>query len=330
MTPLQFEQLHEAEWLELEELLNRLRGSRSKRASLPGNRLSQLYRRACEQLAMAHERAYPAYQIDRLQQLTANAHQVIYQQHELGVQRLIQLFTVDFPCAVRAHSTYVWVATLVLVLPTLIMGLLVYFKPELILSVVSADQAANFSHMYSDSAETIGRVRAADGDWAMFGFYIKNNIGISFQCFASGLFAGVGSLFFLAFNGVFGGAIAGYLTHLGLSRTFYSFIVTHSAFELTAIILSGAAGLHIGHALLSPKNQSRTQALVQASRESIVIVYGVIAMLIIAAAIEAFWSSARWMPLSMKYSVAGVCWAAVIAYLTLQGRGHSHARSYES
>ncbi len=43
-------------------------------------------------------------------------------------------------------------------------------------------------------------------------------------------------------------------------------------------------------------------------------------MLIIAAAIEAFWSSARWLPLPLKYSVAGVCWIAVIAYLTLQGR----------
>ena len=328
MTPLQFEQLHEAEWLELEAMLKQLRGARSKRKALDGNRLTQLYRRACEQLAMARARAFPVYQIDRLQQLTANAHQAIYQQHELGLQRFIKLFSVDFPCAVRAHSTYVWIATLVFMVPTLVMGILVYLKPDLILSVVSAEQAASYAQMYSESAESIGRTRGADGDWTMVGFYIKNNIGISFQCFASGLFAGVGSLFFLAFNGVFGGAIGGYLTHLGLSSTFYSFIVTHSAFELTAIVLSGAAGLRIGHALLSPKNQTRTQALVQAARESIVIVYGVVAMLTIAAAIEAFWSSQRWIPLPMKYSVAGVCWAAVLAYLTLQGRGRSNAHSY--
>ena len=205
------------------------------------------------------------------------------------------------------------------------MGILVYFKPELILSVVSAEQAAEYARMYSDSAAVIGRARDAGDDWMMFGFYIKNNIGISFQCFASGLFAGVGSLFFLGFNGVFGGAIGGYLTQLGLSSTFYSFVVTHSAFELTAIVLSGAAGLRLGHALLSPKNQTRVQALVNAARDSIVIVYGVVAMLIIAAAIEAFWSSQRWIPLPMKYGVAGVCWIAVMAYLALQGRGRDHA-----
>ena len=55
----------------------------------------------------------------------------------------------------------------------------------------------------------------------MFGFYIRNNIGVAFQCFAGGLFAGVGSLFFLAYNGAFGGALAGYLTERGLSSTFY-------------------------------------------------------------------------------------------------------------
>jgi uncharacterized membrane protein SpoIIM required for sporulation len=174
--------------------------------------------------------------------------------------------------------------------------------------------------MYSNSATALGRTRTADTDWQMFGFYIANNIGVAFQCFASGLFAGLGSLFFLAFNGAYGGAIAGYLTHKGLSDTFYSFVVTHSAFELTAIVLSGAAGLRLGHALLAPGRYTRLQSLVQAAKGCAVIIYGVVVFLLIAAAIEAFWSSARWIPLFMKYSVAALVWAAVLSYLTLQGR----------
>ena len=127
-----------------------------------------------------------------------------------------------------------------------------YWRPELILSVVSSETASSFEDMSSSSAESIGRTRTASTDWMMFGYYIRNNISISFQCFAGGLFAGVGSLFFLAYNGAFSGALAGYLTARGLSSTFYPFISTHSAFELTAIVLSGAAGLRIGHALLAP------------------------------------------------------------------------------
>ena len=43
-------------------------------------------------------------------------------------------------------------------------------------------------------------------------------------------------------------------------------------------------------------------------------------MLIVAAAVEAFWSSAAWVPNDVKYGVAAVCWLAVFAYLALQGR----------
>jgi uncharacterized membrane protein SpoIIM required for sporulation len=116
------------------------------------------------------------------------------------------------------------------------------------------------------------------------------------------------------------GAVAGYLTERGLGPTFYSFVVTHGAFELTAIVLSGAAGLRLGHALLAPGRRTRLQSLVSAARQAVVLVYGFTAMLIVAAAVEAFWSSASWLPPTAKYGVAAACWVAVLAYMFLQGR----------
>jgi uncharacterized membrane protein SpoIIM required for sporulation len=325
MSPLQFETEYQAEWNELQAMLSRLQGnasvkSKDKSAPLSGDRLAKLYRRACEHLALARARAYPAHIVERLDHITADAHQVIYSRREYGVARVVKLVTQDFPCSVRAHARYVCLATAVFILPLLVMGWLVYAQPELILSVVDPQTAANFEDMYSPNAEALGRRRDANTDMAMFGFYIRNNVGVAFQCFASGLLAGIGSLFFLAFNGVQAGAIAGYLTERGLGSTFYSFVVTHAAFELTAIVLAGAAGLRIGHSILAPGRKTRTQSLVAAARESIVIVYGCAGMLLIAAAIEAFWSSARWIPLLVKYSVAAICWLAVLAYFAWQGR----------
>lgn len=324
MTPLQFETVYEAEWAELETLLDRVLGRTRAQAGsgkdVSGARVAALYRRACEQLALARARSYPAYLVDRLERLTADGHQVVYQSHEFGVARVKQMLAVDFPCAVREQARYVATAALLFALPTILVALVVYRHPELILSVVSADTAASFEEMYSPAADSIGRVREATTDWIMFGFYIRHNVGVAFQCFAGGLFAGLGSLFFLAYNGAFSGAIAGYLTERGLAPTFYSFIATHSAFELTAIVLSGAAGLRIGHALLAPGRLTRRQALVQATQESAIILYGVTAMLIVAAGIEAFWSSARWLAPAIKYTVAAMCWIAVLAYFTLQGR----------
>lgn len=324
MTPLTFENLYRAEWEELESQLLLIRNGRERQRNgvdpIRGERVAELYRRACEHLALARARNYPRYLLDRLDRITSEAHQVIYRRRDFGLVRVKRFFLLDFPRAVRAQSGYVWAAAALLYLPMLLVGWLVYERPDLILSVTSAEQAAQFEQMYSDSAESIGSVRGADADWFMFGYYIWNNIGIAFQCFAAGIFLGIGSMLALLFNGVFFGAVAGYLTERGLSGTFYSFVVTHGAFELTGIVLAGATGMRLGFSLISPGRLSRVQSLTQAARETIVIIYGFVALLLIAAAIEAFWSSARWLPLPLKYSVAAVCWIAVLSYLTFQGR----------
>jgi uncharacterized membrane protein SpoIIM required for sporulation len=323
MTPLRFEELYQAEWAELDRFLDKQAGRITigvDQAPVSAARAAALYRRACEHLALARARSYPAYIVTRLERLTAEAHQRIYQQRELGVARLMRMAAVDFPRTVRAHKWYVAVAAALFLLPTLVLGFLVYFRPEIILSVVSADTAAEFEEMYSPTASSIGRTREAATDWMMFGYYIRNNIGVAFQCFAGGLFAGLGTVFFLAYNGAFSGALAGYLTERGLSSTFYSFIATHSAFELTAIVIAGTAGLRIGHAILAPGNRRRRVALVDAARDTAVLLYGVTAMLVVAAALEAFWSSAAWLNPLVKYSAAAVCWVGVIGYFLVPGR----------
>ena len=324
MTPLHFENLYEKEWVELANALAPILDGHRRRSlqsdPIRGERVAELYRRACEHLALARARNYPRYLLDRLDKLTSDAHQVIYYRRDYGLSRIRDAFARDFPRAVRAHAGYVWTSTLLLVVPMLLVGFLVYERPDLVLSVMSSEDAMEYEAMYSSAAESIGSLRGADEDWLMFGVYIYNNISIAFKCFAAGLFFGIGSMFYLVFNGVFMGAVAGYLTERGLGETFYSFVVTHGAFELTAIFLAGAVGLRIGHALVVPGRYTRLQSLTRAARESMIIIYGCVAMLLIAAAIEAFWSSARWLPLSLKYSVAGVCWLAVLSYFFFQGR----------
>ncbi|MBC7917138.1 MAG: stage II sporulation protein M [Rhodoferax sp.] len=319
MTPLQFETANIALWIELDALLV----ESAKGKTFDGARLATLYRAGCEQLALAQSRAYPIHITQRLESLVQNAHQCIYQQHDYGVQRLRQLALIDFPAMVRQHRVYVAAATLLFALPMLVVGWATWRDPGFILHLLDAQRAREYDAMYSGHEGTLGRLRNADTDWQMFGFYIMNNIGIGFQCFAAGIFAGLGSAFFLVFNGLHTGAVAGYLIAGGNSENFLSFVVTHSAFELTAIVLAGAAGLRLGHALIAPGRLSRMAALKLAATQAVVLVYGVTAMLLVAAALEAFWSSARWVTPQVKYAVGACCWAFVLAYLGWQGRAKS-------
>jgi uncharacterized membrane protein SpoIIM required for sporulation len=319
MTPLQFEAEHGAVWQELEAALGAAPKPRRGKAPADRARIAALYRAACEHLAIAESRSYPVWLIERLAALTARGHQLIYRQADFGFAALRRLFLVDFPAAVRAHRLHVLVALAVFAGPLVVVGFLTYVDPGLVLSLHDATIVDQYEQMYGDDDGPIGR-RGADSDWAMFGFYVRNNVGIAFQCFAGGLFFGIGSLFFLALNGVLAGSVAGYVSWRGFGENFYSFVITHGAFELTGIVLAGAAGLVLGHALLVPGRRSRLAALEQAARRAIVIVYGTTAMFVIAAALEAFWSSARWVPVPVKLGIGAACWVAVIAYFMFQGR----------
>ena len=240
MTPLEFETANEPRWRQLEQAVE-----------LPERQLNpelflSLYRTCCEHLALAQARGFADHVIERLSIVTARAHQIVYRQSEFGLTRTSRALLQQFPAMVRAHRGYVAVAALILMVPALALGIATYNRPELILSLVDSSTAAQFEHMYSPLNPAIGRMRDAGSDWMMFGFYIMNNIGIAFQCYVTGILFGVGSVYFLAFNGAFAGAIAGFIAARGYGGTFFPFIATHSAFEVTAIVLCGAAGLRIG------------------------------------------------------------------------------------
>jgi uncharacterized membrane protein SpoIIM required for sporulation len=314
VTPLEFEESNESRWREFEGFLGK-----SDR-DLDSERFLALYRSCCEQLALAQARGFPAHVIERLSIMAAQGHQILYRQSEFGWARVGRLLLQEFPDRVRLHWRYALAAALIFLVPTVGVGWAVYRRPELILSVVDSQTAESFQRMYAPTANAIGSMRNADGDWQMFGFYIMNNIGIAFQCYVTGIVFGVGSLFFLAYNGAFGGAVGGYVASLGFGGTFFPFIATHSAFELTAIVLCGAAGLRLGHAVLLPGRLSRLVALQIAARETSVIIFGAAAMLVIAAVIEAFWSSAAWVAPNAKYLFAAACWSLVALFFLRRSR----------
>jgi uncharacterized membrane protein SpoIIM required for sporulation len=308
MTALEFQTAHEALWAELEQAI------RLPERKLDPQRFLALYRTCCEHLALAEARGFPSAIIERLSIVTARAHQIVYRQSDFGIARIARVLLNSFPSMVRAHRGYVALAALLLMGPAIGLGLAVYHQPDLILSIVDGGTAAKFEKMYDPSNAVLGRLRDAGSNWMMFGFYIMNNIGIAFQCYATGILLGVGSVYFIAMNGAFGGAIAGYVASAGFGGTFFSFIATHSAFELTAIVLCGAAGLRIGRAVLLPGRLPRAAALQLAAKDTSIIVFGSAVMLVIAAAIEAFWSSAAWVTPTAKYSGAAACWILVALF----------------
>ena len=259
--------------------------------------------------------------LDRLNALALRGHRVLYTRQTEFWQSFVRFVAYGFPRRVRAEWRTVGLATLCFLIPALVVFFTVLIRPDLIYSVLSWAQVNDFEAMYDPAAKHIGSNRDASSDVEMFGFYVANNIGIAFRCFAWGLFLGFGSAFVLAFNGLLLGAVSAHMLHVGFESTFFSFVIAHGALELTAIVLSGAAGMRLGYAVLAPGTLSRLESLRLAALEAVELVYGILLMLLLASVIEAFWSSKGTVPVELKLAVGGVLWALVLAYFLWAGRG---------
>jgi len=282
-----------------------------------------LYREVCQHLSLAQSRRYSPYLLDRLSFLIDQAHQVFYRQsHVYGdstLGALITFFSQTFPQTVRSESKWLWFSSTVFYLPLILMIVIIQIWPEFVYSIMAPDTVLGMEAMYDPQAEHIGRERGSDSDSKMFGFYIFNNTGIGFRTFATGLLFGVGSIFTLLFNGLYIGAIAGHLTQIGYGSTFWPFVSGHSAMELTAIALSGAAGLKLGFSILIPGRKSRYQSMLDAARISVKIMAGAALMFFMAAFIEAFWSSSQNIGANVKYTMGIGMWLLVFLYFTFVG-----------
>jgi uncharacterized membrane protein SpoIIM required for sporulation len=119
------------------------------------------------------------------------------------------------------------------------------------------------------------------------------------------------------------GAVAGYLTQAGFGQTFWSFVAGHSALELLAIALSGAAGFKLALAIIAPGNASRKAALVAAARPAVRIMYGAAVMFLAAAFVEAFWSPLTGIPFGLKIAVGIGFWVVLLGYFLFAGRNRA-------
>lgn len=315
-----FESRHQLQWQAFANHLQQLEQGKATASELAD--FPQQYRRLCQHLALAQERGYSSYLVDPLQQLALRGHQQLYRHRSQLTANVLGFVLADFPRLVREQWRFVLIASLLFFGSLVGIALLVYLFPDLIYSIVSPQQVAEMQGMYDPDASRLGRTaeRASSENWMMFGYYVMHNIGIAFQTFAAGLLFGLGSVFFLIFNGLVIGAVSGHLTEIGYGQTFWSFVIGHGAFELTAIALAGAAGLQLGWALIAPGQLTRGESLRLAARKSVQMLCGVMIFLLIAAFIEAYWSSTTLIAPWVKYLVGAALWMLVTAYLGLAGR----------
>jgi uncharacterized membrane protein SpoIIM required for sporulation len=280
------------DWKDLEDLIRTIQNTRAKKLRPEvALRFARLYRTVCGDLALARAWRFPEPTVRYLHQLVGEAHNALYRSRSFDLSSWGRRLFVDVPLRMLRDPA-------VLIATVLFWGLFfgsmaaAIILPDFAAQTVGESALSDMENMYSQDMSL-----QAGGDFVgsrtmMAGFYVYNNAGIGLQCFASGIFFGIGSLFTLSFNAVFLGAIFGHMATTPHSANFLTFVTAHGPFELTAVSLSAGAGLRLGWGLVDTGGLARWESLRRQAGRSLEIAAASTVLFLLAAWIEAYVSPA--------------------------------------
>jgi uncharacterized membrane protein SpoIIM required for sporulation len=310
----------EASWRELDQLIDRMSQAHFRRVA-PRDviRLGQLYRGVCSDLMLAESYDLPRDTVAYLHALVGRAHNALYRAGGFQFRELGRVLFDSAPRRLRSDPA-LRLAGAVFAASFLLCGLMAASHPDFAREVVGTSFLEQIDHMYSQPIDSLRDQGAARNDTAMAGFYIQHNTSIGLQCFAWGIVFGLGSLYQLLSNGIILGTLFGHMAVSPHAHNFFTFVTAHSSFELTAIVVAGAAGLRMGWGLIETQGQTRLVSLRREATAALPALGASVVLFVLAAFVEGFISASP-LPYWAKASVAVMSAVLILAYLTLGGRG---------
>ncbi|MCP4151797.1 MAG: stage II sporulation protein M [bacterium] len=272
------------QWMELRKILLTIRkSSHRKLTERDIEDFPRLYRMACADLAQARTLRLSPDVLEYLNNIVGQAHNYLYSFQPVRRSMIKGFFTHLVPSSVTQNISYVLLSALFFFLPYLLTFLLCQADPDNASLLVPEQLLTQMEESYKSELFT---GRGVGMSAFALSFYIQHNITIAFLSFACGIFAGLGTIYFLVYNGMVLGAISGYITALGYGDNFSSFVTAHSVLELSGLVVAGAAGLLLGFSIIKGSAFSRKKQLAMERDNIFYLISAACLMLACAAAIE--------------------------------------------
>ena len=262
--------------------------SLSKQKNNDPDEISELFTEITEDLSYART-FYPRRSVRvYLNHIAQGVFSSLYKQQKqpISFAKFIQFWTTTIPLAVYRSRKNMLMA-------------LLFFVSAILLGAISQHFDESFAEIVLGSGyveSTEARIEAGDpmgiygesSESSMVFRITINNIRVSFFAFVLGIFFSFGSYIILLKNGIMVGAFQWWFYSKGLLLTSFMAIWIHGAFEISAIVIAGAAGITLGNGLLFPKSHSRLQSLIFSAKQGFIILMSLVPVFIIAGTLESF------------------------------------------
>ena len=319
----------EADWKRLEEIVTRVEKGRLRKLSDEDVlALPVLYRTVASSLSIARETSLDAATLAYLEGLVQRAWFVVYGAKTTLWTWLRQFLGGGLSAAVRAIWIDLLIALTVMVAGTAVGWLLVSSDTSWYHTLVPSQ----FADVRQPGATPKELYRTLFGNADQSGMSVfaaslfSNNAQVAILAFALGFAFGLPSLLLLVQNTAVLGAMLWLFAEAGLLIDFIGWLSVHGTTELFAILLAGAAGLHIGRSMAFPGELPLMQATAEAGRRAALVMTGVVLMMVIAALLEGY---ARQLidHTSGRFIVGGFMLTFWIAYFFAFGRKANRAKA---
>jgi uncharacterized membrane protein SpoIIM required for sporulation len=275
--------------------------------------LGLLYRQTATDLSAVRGDTSSVQQARYLNQLLGRAHNALYSGQKKTMGGAVHFFRDEYPHIFRRFLPYTLTATAIFAVGALAGLFITLSNPDFMREFLGPSMISTIEQhkMWTDSIVSVKPQESS--------FIMSNNLTVSFMTFASGITAGIGTVYLLFFNGVMLGVIGVACGLNQMSIPLWSFVAPHGVLELPAIFIAGGAGLRVAQALLFPGPLSRRDSLAVGGTEAVQLLVGVIPMLIVAGTIEGFFSPSS-VPVSLKFSLAAAIFSMFVLYLVRGAR----------
>jgi uncharacterized membrane protein SpoIIM required for sporulation len=270
--------------------------------------LALLYRQAAADLSvLRHDptaRTYAAH----VNQLMARAHHIIYSGRKTNLLTLFRFLRDEYPVIFQRQIGYVLASLLVSLAWGLLGAALTSARPEFMRHFVGPEMIATMERheMWTKSVVSVAPMATSA--------IMTNNLSVSFVTFAGGIVFGLGTFFYLFVNGMMLGVIGAACHQYGMSVALWSFVAPHGSLELPSILIAGAAGFRLGHAMLFPGNLRWRDSVAQGGIEAARLISGIVPLLVVAGCLEGFFSPSQ-APVWLKFTVGGLLFTLLNLWL---------------
>ncbi len=279
MREIAFIKQNKEKWLEFENV-------RSNNEKKSPDEIADLHIKIMNDLAYAQSFYPKSKVVDYLNKLAKSSFSNVYHSKRQQKNSILYFFFDTVPLMVYKHRKFIYLSFIFFAI-CFTVGLISTFNDETFARQILGNDYIDETLENIESGDALA-IYKGGSNWGSFIGILDNNIRVGLNMFLSGLFIGIGTGFYIIYNGIMVAVFQAFFYQQNTLFDSLKGIWIHGVYEIFAMIIEAAAGYIIGASILFPKSLKRLQSFKIGLREAFIIFLSTIPFTITAAFLEGY------------------------------------------